>query len=194
MSDKALENAMGRRDELAGRINQAQQQIDEWRRELGRVNQFIQEWHDFAGVPMPIDVTREPARTGLVQLPMVPPAQEEVGVVDPDKPKRARNNSRKEEVAEGARAIITERGQPVLRADLLKALRERGYVIEGSDPDTVLSTMLWRMRDRVARVKTGGYWLAEVPCPDAGYEPVPEGGGQIDLVNLESDGSPAIEA
>lgn len=47
----------------------------------------------------------------------------------------------------------------------------RGLVINGKDPQMVLSTMLWRKRDQVARVNGGGYWLAEVPNEAAGYDP-----------------------
>ena len=34
MSDRALENAMNRRDDLAAKINSAQEKIDEWKRML----------------------------------------------------------------------------------------------------------------------------------------------------------------
>ena len=193
MSDKALENAMAKRDELAVRINQAQQQIDEWRREIARVDAFIWAWHDFAGVSGATELVSEAVRPAFVQPSMLPLGHADAGVVEVERPKRTRNNSRKEDVAEGAREIIAERGQPVPRSELFKALLEKGYIIEGTDPGMVLSTMLWRMRHRVARLKTGGYWLAEVPCPEAGYEPDPEGGGEIDLADLDSDGSQAIE-
>jgi hypothetical protein len=47
-----------------------------------------------------------------------------------------------------------------------------GIVISSeTDPEMVLSTMLWRMRDRIARLKTGGYWLAEKAYPEAAYDP-----------------------
>ncbi|MER9063943.1 hypothetical protein [Mesorhizobium sp. M0698] len=76
-----------------------------------------------------------------------------------------------DELAERGRAIIRERNEPVSRTDLFKALTERGLTIAGTDPEMVLSTMLWRTRDRVARVKGGGYWLADVPNEAAGYFP-----------------------
>ena len=78
--------------------------------------------------------------------------------------KKAPGCWKKEEVAEAARSIIQERGEPVSRA-VFNALAERGVIISSeTDPEMVLSAMLWRMKDRVVRLKGGGYWLA-----DAGY-------------------------
>ena len=35
----------------------------------------------------------------------------------------------------------------------------------------VLSTMLWRERGQIARVEGGGYWPADIPNPEIGYDP-----------------------
>ena len=183
MSDKALDNAMARRDSLAASINRAQQQIDGWRKELAKVDEFIAAWHAFAGDAESQSPAVSPV--GALATTAVGSVAHAVGVAGgvtqvysarvfvgtESKPKRPRHNSRKEEVAEAARAVIQERGEPMPRTDLFRALRERGLVIDGTDPEMVLSTMLWRMRERVARVKGGGYWLAEVPNPEFGYDP-----------------------
>lgn len=52
-------------------------------------------------------------------------------------------------------------------------LRERGLIIEGAEPETVLSTMLWRMRDaaKIVHLKNVGYWTAEARWPPAHYIP-----------------------
>jgi hypothetical protein len=50
-------------------------------------------------------------------------------------------------------------------------LTERGLIIEGADPEMVLSTMLWRSKDRIVRLPKFGYWVAERPYVSAGYVP-----------------------
>lgn len=157
MADKALENALARRDELAKKINTAQQQLDDWKRELARADAFISDWHAFAGSPhthrLIVDGTHLDIKTHEVEMP---------------RPK----NTKKEVVAQHARELIEARGSPIPRTELYQLLtQDRGLTIEGSDPEMVLSTMLWRMRDKVVRLKTGGYWLAEKPWARTGYYP-----------------------
>lgn len=53
MTDAAIKNATERRDALAAEINQLQDTLDERRKELAHVIQFIKDWSDFAGVPTP---------------------------------------------------------------------------------------------------------------------------------------------
>jgi hypothetical protein len=77
-------------------------------------------------------------------------------------------------VAEAAREIISEAGEPVMRDVLYFLLAERGIHIHGKDPRMVLSTMLWRTNDQVVRLKGGGYWLADMPYEPAGYDPEEE--------------------
>ena len=57
-----------------------------------------------------------------------------------------------------------------MREELFPALIEKGFVIEGNDPHMVLSTMLWRMKDKakIVRLRGGGYWLADRPLPEPG--------------------------
>ncbi len=83
------------------------------------------------------------------------------GSYDTNRIERPRN-SRKEEVAAAARQVIAETSAPVPRANLLEALRARGLTIEGKDPEAVLSTMLWRMRDQITRRKDGRYSTPEI--------------------------------
>ncbi|MCW2283566.1 hypothetical protein M2323_001338 [Rhodoblastus acidophilus] len=152
MSDIAYQNALGRRDELAAKINTLQQLLDEARAEIREIDAFISQWRKFAGVQ---DEHSEPP---------APPA-----II---RPSAKRRNTRKEIVAEHAREIIAEAGAPVSRSDLYdKLVNEFKLTIEGTDPEMVLSTMLWRMRHKVARVPGGGYWFAELPSPDGKYDP-----------------------
>lgn len=190
MADEALQNAVKRRDELAAKINAAQQQIDEWKRDLARADSFISEWHAFAGTTP--DIPIEPKVVVMAIRDDVPfPAK-----------RKNLNNSKKEDVAAEVRRIIEERGEPVLRKDLMPVLSERGFKIEGTDPDMVLSTMLWRAGGAagIVRLGRGGYWLKEKDWPDAYYLPeLSDKIGPLQL-NLErpenedtADGSEPIE-
>jgi hypothetical protein len=151
MSDKAYENAIRRRDELAREINGAQQRIDAFRSELRGVDTFLEQWRKFAGVegPRAGDSYTENIRTAAI----------------------ARKNPKKEDVADAAYEIIQEHGEPMARSELYKRLIERGMVLNGSDPEMVLSTMLWRMQNRIKRLKKGGYWLADIPFKGGGMDP-----------------------
>lgn len=170
MPDKAIENAMKHRDGLAVKINAAQQQIDEWKRELKRVDAFIDDWHSFA--------SEDGSSTTSIL---------EIGKSPSTAPKRrTTGNSSKEEVAEAARELIAERGEPIARDELYDLLTKRGLTIDGKDPQMVLSTMLWRMRDRVVRLKEGGYWLQDEQYSPAEYYP------EIDeLVGAADDSDPS---
>lgn len=166
MTDRALKNARERYNELASAIAIYSRQIAEWKAEQERIAKFIEAWHEFAdmAVSANIDVSSPPPHDGAPP----PQSEEDYGIV---KRKRATGNPKKEDVAEAAREIIAERGEPVTRSDLFKALAERGITLQGADPEMVLSTMLWRMKDKVVRLKSGGYWLADKPNKDVGYFP-----------------------
>jgi hypothetical protein len=150
MPDKAYENATARREALAKEINLTQQRLEELRSELRGVDTFLDQWRKFSGVP------------DSAALTLAGPAPSI---------RRTRENSKKEEVAEAAYEIIASEGRPLPRSELFKKLIKRGLIIEGSDPEVVLSTMLWRMRNRIKRLKKGGYWLADRPWKGGGTDP-----------------------
>lgn len=186
MSDAALKNAEAKRDALAAQINAALQEVEEWKRELRRVEQFISAWHSFAemqatsGAESPIRKYTLVAAPGAFTVDAKEASMRRSST-------RARRNSKKEEVAEAAREIIKEADTALSRSELYKKLAERGLVIEGTDPEMVLSTMLWRMRDRVTRVKGGGYWLADVPNAELEYTPNPETASLDHVLNTPLD-------
>lgn len=157
MSDAALENAKALKAKALSEITRLEAELRGWHDRRAMADQFIDQWNAFASGEPVIPVESAPVEQNK-------PAPSPVK-------KKAIRNSKKEDVAEETRRIISERGTPVGRSDLFKTLIERGFTIEGTDPEMVLSTMLWRMRDRVARLKTGGYWLCEVPYEPEGYNP-----------------------
>ena len=158
MSDKAIENAKAMKKQLVDRRLVLHKEIAEIDTRIGQIDGFIAAWQAFA------DTDPEFAVESL------PLASENKQRKSPDTPKRATGNSSKEEVAEAALKIIHERGSPVMRADLYKELLGRGLIIKGKDPEMVLSTMLWRMQDKIVRLKSGGYWDADKPFGN--YDPM----------------------
>ncbi|MGQ0444075.1 MAG: hypothetical protein ACT4O2_02840 [Beijerinckiaceae bacterium] len=160
MTDRALKNAERKRDSLAAEINSFAQRMEELKRDLDKIDAWIAQWHELAGT---LAAAEEAELESMF------------GSGDNDErsqKRRATGNPKKEEVAEATRQIILERGEPISRGDLFKALADRGVIISSeSDPEMVLSTMLWRMRHKVARLKTGGYWLAERPYAPADHDP-----------------------
>lgn len=153
MTDTALKNAEARLREAQAKMRKAEQELKLAKEEVAQAKAFISAWHDFAEVPLP----RSPK---FVE-------KESLGT-----PTRFRTfNPRKEDVADAAREIIEEKGRPVSRAEMRSALSERGITIHGTDPNMVLSTMLWRMPQKVVRLKKHGYWLTEKPYAPAAYFP-----------------------
>jgi hypothetical protein len=153
VDDLAYRNAMRKRDDLAAEINKLQERLGQAREELARVDGWIAVWREFAGVSEQSGTDTAPVDSGDAALVARP------------------KNPTKEEVAEVAREIIRDADQPLMRADLFQRLQARGIVLHGKDPEMVLSTMLWRMRSRIVRLRGGGYWLADVPNSDVGYDP-----------------------
>jgi len=167
MPDAALENAMKRYNEIGVEIAALGARMADLKAEQERIAKFIEEWHEFAGVG---------GDTGLRKWPEIAPAGPlpeafVAAALSEERKKRTTGNPKKEDVVEASREIIRERGEPVSRADLFRALKERGIELRGADPEMVLSTMLWRMRDQIVRLNGGGYWLADRPWELAGYDP-----------------------
>ncbi|WP_147283758.1 hypothetical protein [Bosea caraganae] len=158
MSDTAYRNAAARRDAFAKEINKLQQRLEEVRREVARIDKFLHDWVEFAG-GMPPGV-----------------AVDSVHVADSreDTPRPRPKNPSKEVVIESALEIIREYGKPMNRSDLFHSLAKQGVVLEGADPEMVLSTMLWRMRKKIARLPNFGYWPANLPYEPASYTPPPD--------------------
>ena len=167
MSDAAIMNARAHQDALASRINTLQQELDGLRSELRDVKVFIAQWYRFAG---------EEDETANVKTEHTQNANFTQPVDNEDKAKRAkRTNPKKEVVAEVARRIIAEHGEPMMRAALFLALKEHGIELAGAEPEMVLSTMLWRTQKQggpIVRLKGGGYWMADEPNVESGYHPV----------------------
>jgi hypothetical protein len=154
VTDKALENAERKRDSLAEEINSLAQRMEELKRDITVLDDWISQWHEFAskdGAAAVAPGRPEPA----------PPAARSA---------RTKGNPSKEEVAAKVKELILERGLPIARNDLFQALESRGIIIRGADPKVVLGTMLWRTED-IIRLRGHGYWLKDRPFEPARYNP-----------------------
>lgn len=150
MNDPAIKNALERHDALAKRINELNQQLEEVRREMARVEQFIALWKEFSGEK--------------VDGPEIAPIRNKIRTIripqsGGDKPV----NPPKERIGDVLEAFLKSRQRPATRKELQAHLREVGIQLQGTDPDMVLSTMLWRMKQRFTRVPPHGYWLTDIP-------------------------------
>jgi hypothetical protein len=156
MSDGAYQNAIRRRDEIIAEVRDTEAKLTELRNEHRRVDLFIQQWHEFAGTPI------------LDRAPAVVHHPRSIATSG-----RSVRNSKKEDVAEAAQRILRDEGHPLSRTELYTRLVAQGLTIEGTDPEMVLSTMLWRMKDKVIRLSGGGYWLPDVPYERASFHAKP---------------------
>lgn len=175
MNDAARLNAIAKRDAALEQIVQCEERIKALRAEVSRAEDFLRLWTEFA-----VDSGENVDNGETVQN-----APESHGDGTPrPRPK----NPKKEDVAEAAREAIRERGKPIQRDELFHLLTERGWNIQGRDPEMVFSTMLWRMQDRVVRIPKFGYWLPEEPFPEANYDPnVPHPGDEESAEMVRKD-------
>ena len=162
MTDAVLEKANKKRDALAAEINSLAQKIEDLKRELTSTDEWIAKWHEFAA-----------AIGGVVELAKGPISDNLARMVEESEARKRRTtgNPKKEEVVKAAVEIIWDRCEPISRSELFAELQKRNLIIRGADPEMVLSTMLWRSRDQIVRLRGGGYWLRDQPWKDADYDP-----------------------
>ncbi|WOJ88876.1 hypothetical protein RZS28_13805 [Methylocapsa polymorpha] len=159
MTDPAITNALAQRKHLEEKLAECEARAKRVRAQLSDINKFISQWEKLSGQPAFNSVTTVD-KGNLSQ-----------NNTDSGLSSRLRN-PKKEKVATLVREILEERGRPMMRADLYKALQSRGIQIYGNDPEMVLSTMLWRVGEefKIGRLKSGGYWLSDRAAPEVQTE------------------------
>jgi hypothetical protein len=189
MSDPVYDYALALRDELAKRINDAQQGIEAMRQELRAVEAFLEQYSQLAA-------RSQGVTSGASDETTASKPRFVFGVRTLDSAPARLKNSKKEEVARVAREILAGQDKPMLRRELLKAVTERGIILSGKDPEMVLSTMMWRMQNEFVRLPRWGYWLKNRPYEPAEYDPLvpypPEDVSEVVQPDL-ADPSPAGE-
>lgn len=164
MEDRALQNALSRRDALRQQLQDLKRQVDVVEGEIRQADYFIRLWQGYADGSFKVAVTPSDKSTGVAS-PVSRARPQSPGNIAKKKVWSPSVNPKKEVVAEVARQLILEKGMPVPRRELYELLKARGIEIVGSPGVTVMSTMLWRMRDRVRYLDRVGYWLPEKPWP-----------------------------
>jgi hypothetical protein len=157
MADQALENAVARRAALREEQARTAREINElaavWERrqaELDQVERFIKMWHDMAGIPYADAGEQKKDEAGAEATRRFRP-----------------KNPPREAVAMRCVSYIREAERPLSRRELFERLEGDGVEIRGKDPEMVLSTMLWRSKDIIIRLKGGGYWPTGEPLPES---------------------------
>lgn len=145
MYENAYTNAMHRRSELIQALKDTQLKLEIQQTELDGVDLFLAQLQQF-----------ERSSDHLVMPDHLATPAKAIA--------RNGRNPKRDVVADNAYEIIKAHGRPILRLELYELLQARGIVIQGKDPKMVLTTMLWRSRDKIVRC-TDGYWLADVPFP-----------------------------
>lgn len=60
-------------------------------------------------------------------------------------------------------------GRPLSRKGIYETLKERGLVIQGTDPVKTLGTILWRNQNDIIQIEGYGYWPKALPYHRANY-------------------------
>lgn len=158
MTDKAIENAKALKIQAISEIERLEGELRYWRDRMAMSEHFIDQWNAFA--------SGDPVNSGDSVSSDVNKT-----ATSPKPNQKAKRNSKKEDVADAALQFIRERGRPSPRTELYEALVDRGFTIEGADPEMVLSTMLWRMKDKIVRIPNYGYWPIDEVYAPADYHP-----------------------
>jgi hypothetical protein len=160
MQDAALQNALAKRAAIGAELKTKAEHIKQLAEEMKdlldqhkALRSFIRTWYEMAGVQPPDENENEEH----IETPVLPAPK-------PAKRSRPINPDRRI-VVDMCVDYIREARRPLMRADLFALLKRDGIEIKGQDPEMVLSTMLWRSKDKVIRLAKGGYWPTGDPLP-----------------------------
>jgi hypothetical protein len=90
---------------------------------------------------------------------------------DSDGSANAKQRGRPSEFADFMDLLITMRGRPLTRPELVEGLESQGIEIPSDDKPRYLGTILWRFREKFRNLPGHGYWVKGIPYPPAGYDP-----------------------
>ncbi len=74
------------------------------------------------------------------------------------------------EVSSIAREVLLERGRPLKRGALVRAIEEKGFHLSGKDKAKNLGTILWRHNHDFVHIEKFGYWPRDLKFGTA-YDP-----------------------
>jgi len=146
--DDAVQKALKRRDEL--------------RRELEKIDNFLEVYKEFSRTEpeqsVPLSPQEPVDNKGNNDSHPVRPSQ--FFVVKSKRPAKPRD------IVAASAAILRAAGHPMTRGQLNGALKEFGVIVPGSDPARYVGTIMWRNQDTFESIEGRGYWLKGEPLPD----------------------------
>lgn len=151
VSDIAFENAERQKNLLLERLAEIEKEIVRIREELEKTEKFLAEWEMYAAVQWHPKPDESGSRV--------------VFVSHSHSSETKHKNPPREEVGNVVESMLDEFHQPLTRVRILSELDQRNMPINGVDPAMVLSTMMWRMKNRFRRIPGKGYWYADRPYP-----------------------------
>ena len=157
--DNALKNAQLRREELLARVNELYDEIKKNYNEISKIDRFMADWILFSGEKNPeYELILKNIKSTVFYK-----KNEIFNMNDllTKSKRRGFKNRKKEEICDLCIDLIRQKGKPMSRRELYERLLEKGIEVKGKNPEMVLSTMLWRTRSKISRLKTGGYWPRE---------------------------------
>lgn len=162
MDDIAYRNAVKRRKELQAEINE--------------IDQFLEMWKRYAGAGS----TSTNAGNGATHAEL--PRTDAAGAV-------VERFQRKKHLPV-LRTMMLQKGRPMARGEILKALEGRNIEVGGKDKGRNLGVVLWTARDQFVNISGEGYWLKDVPCPSVNYVPDENDASENGAAIAEAHGIP----
>lgn len=90
----------------------------------------------------------------------------EAGSVDNSLRRRARiKGARPDEVAFHMERVIRDRGEPMSRSEIVRALESRDILIPAIDKSRYVGTIAWRNKGTFKNIEGRGYWLCKEAEP-----------------------------
>lgn len=163
MADAGRRNAEILRSRIVARMEQVSAEAADLQAQLENVDAFLDMLSQYEALQMSGD-------EGVEQEKQLPPVENRI--VAAAKGRKRPKNPDRETVVQLAYELIDLQGRPMGRAELFEQLANQGVVILGKDPEMVLSTMLWRSKDKIVRLDKFGYWMADKEYEPAKYNPL----------------------
>ncbi|WP_398465062.1 hypothetical protein [Tardiphaga sp.] len=92
-------------------------------------------------------------------------AQSELSFTIGSPTQRRRGHVSPEQIADEVYELIREKGRPMKRGEIARALLERNIPLAGKDRNKNVGTILWRHQDRFVNIPKLGYWIADTDLP-----------------------------
>lgn len=154
--DRALANAMKRRDEL--------------RAEIAEIEHFLSLYNRFSasggGEEAPSQAEKSEEQKGAESAPATR-ADGDGG--ESETPAVRQRGWPKERLKPYIKAAIATAERPLTRGELLRAMQRENIPVGGTDQSKNMGTILWRLKDDFVNLDGYGYWPRELDYEPAGY-------------------------